>query len=315
MLTVLMATRNRARTLEAVLERYCRLEPPAGGWQLVVVDNGSDDDTGKVLDRFAQRLPIVTLHEPRPGKNAALNRGLSQARGDLLVCTDDDAFPRQDWLVQLRHAADAHPEVSVFGGTVLPRWECEPPGWVLEWVPLGPTFTLTDPHAAEGPTGAHNVYGPNMAIRMSALDSKTRFDESIGPTRGNYAMGSETELVRRLLDQGHGAWFVKPAVVEHLVQIAQLDRAWILERAVRFGRGQYRLTRQRDPAGAPGGLWLGAPRYLYRLALHHAMALAWAALRQQPAEVFRARWELKYLQGALQEARTDRKEIDEDRPQ
>ena len=45
MLTVLIATRNGAATLPRVLASYTQLEPPTGGWKLVVVDNGSTDGT------------------------------------------------------------------------------------------------------------------------------------------------------------------------------------------------------------------------------------------------------------------------------
>ena len=75
MLTVLFATRNRAELLRDVLEAYCHLQSPAGGWKLVVVDNGSTDQTPQVVSSFADRLPLHLVIEPRLGKNVALNSG------------------------------------------------------------------------------------------------------------------------------------------------------------------------------------------------------------------------------------------------
>ncbi len=166
MLTVLLATRDRAPILTDVLETYCALQPPACGWKLVVVDNGSADHTQKVLAAFSARLPLHPVHEPKTGKNAALNTGLDLVEGDLVVLTDDDAFPASDWLVQLRKAADEQLAYSMFGGAVLPRWEMSPPPWI-HWIAAGPLFTLTDPSLPEGHMEACDIFGPNMAVRSS----------------------------------------------------------------------------------------------------------------------------------------------------
>src|SRR5690349_24382422 len=129
MLTVLFATHNGASTLPQVLASYCQLTPPPGGWKLVVVDNGSTDDTREILESFRERLPIVCASEEAAGKNAALNTGLRLIDGDLVVLTDDDVFPRAEWLIALREAADNCPDYAIFGGRVLPRWESAPPAW------------------------------------------------------------------------------------------------------------------------------------------------------------------------------------------
>src|SRR5579864_2342209 len=110
MLSVLMATYNRAAKLAVVLDAYLRLDPLPGGWQLFIVDNGSTDETQQVVASFRERLPLTYLFEPQRGKNFALNFALPKVQGDLIVFTDDDAMPESDWLTQLRSAADAHPQ-------------------------------------------------------------------------------------------------------------------------------------------------------------------------------------------------------------
>ncbi len=308
MLTVIFATRNGEAVLPAVLNSFARLESPQGGWQLVVADNGSTDRTRQILESFRDRLPLRCLAETRPGKNAALNAALEYVDGDLVVLTDDDVFPRTDWLVRLRAAADARPDYDIFGGAILPRWEVPPPEWLLRRVPAGPTFTLTDAALADGATGAHNVFGPNMAVRAAIFSSGGRFATSIGPNGRNYAMGSETEFVRRLLSHGHRAWHVREAVVEHFVRKSQMTQESVLHRAVRFGRGQYRLS----PAGQATATkhWRGVPRYLYRQMLGHVARLLAATLRFDGDAVFHARWNLNYVRGQILEARLIHKAAD-----
>ena len=96
MLTVFLATRNGSRTLPGVLESFTRLRVPPSGWKLVVVDNGSTDQTCEIVASFRASLPVTYVFEGRMGKNVALNTGLTHLEGDLAVFTDDDVFPNPD---------------------------------------------------------------------------------------------------------------------------------------------------------------------------------------------------------------------------
>jgi L-malate glycosyltransferase len=300
MLTVLLATRNRAQILSDVLEAYCHLQSPASGWKLVIADNGSTDQTAQVIASFANRLPLHFVCEPKLGKNLALNVGLGLVEGDLIVFTDDDAFPGPDWLVQLRRAADNQPSYSIFGGVVVPRWEIPPPRWI-GWVDQGAAYTITDPSLTEGPIDAHHVFGPNMAIRTSVFSPETRFDPSIGPRGPSYPMGSETELVLRLHRQGHKAWHVQGAAVEHFIREEQLNEDWLLQRAIRFGRGQYRLLPLKEFQNLR--LWMGVPSYLYRKLFKQAALIAVAKMSFRPEALFRARWRFNFFRGQVIESR------------
>jgi len=300
MLTVLFATKNRAGLLARVLESFATLESPRGGWKLIVVDNGSTDETQGVLRSFSERLPLTVIVEMTPGKNSALNTGLRSAEGDLFAFTDDDAFPRSDWLVQLRSAADAHSDFQIFAGAIVPRWEVPPPAWV-NWIEPGPVFTLTDPAASEGPIPAYAVYGPNMAIRSSAFHAGLQFNPEIGPRGANYAMGSETELLDRLDERGCKAWFVTGAIVEHFVRETQLHSDWVMKRGIRYGRGQFRLRHVGELSSRR--LLFGVPRYLFRELYRETRARMMAFLRFDRKASFQAQWRIQCLRGTIREAR------------
>lgn len=300
MLTVLLATKNRAAILRETLEAFCLLQEPSSGWKMVVADNGSTDQTPAVLASFAGRLPLQTISERSGGKNSALNSGLSLIEGDLTVLTDDDIIPHPDWLIELRKAADAQPDYSLFGGAVVPRWELPPPPWV-EWLEQGPTFALTDPSMAEGPIPPFLVFGPNMAIRAAVFQSGVRFDPSIGPRSSTYPMGSETELMLRLSQRGHKAWHVATAVVEHLIRDYQLRQSWVFKRAIRYGRGQFRLDYARKYRPYP--CWFGVPRTFFRQIFDQEKMIIKAWLRSDDRELFCASWRRNFLWGQVIEAR------------
>lgn len=300
MLTVLLATRNRVTILRETLEAFCRLQAPSSGWKLVVVDNGSTDQTLEALASFVGRLPLQTICEPTGGKNSALNTGLGFLEGDLAVFTDDDTFPHTNWLVELRNAADAQPEYSMFGGAIVPRWAIPPPDWV-QWVEQSPAYALTDPSMKEGPMPPSLVFGPNMAVRTAVFQSGVRFDSSIGPRNSSYMMGSEVELTQRLSRRGHNAWFVSRAVVEHFIREDQLRESWVQKRAIRFGRGQFRLDYMQVYRRYPS--WFGVPRTFFRQIFEQEEMIIKAWLRSDRRECFCATWKRNFLWGQIIEAR------------
>ena len=91
---------------------------------------------------------------------------------------DDDAFPRRDWLVQLRKAMDGQPGYSTFGGAIVPRWESAPPSWV-NWVDHGVVYSLTSPTGKSGPMPAYFAFGSQHGDSYSIFEAGARFDCSI----------------------------------------------------------------------------------------------------------------------------------------
>jgi glycosyltransferase involved in cell wall biosynthesis len=293
MLTVAFATRNRADQLAAVLEAFAGLVPPPGGWKLVVADNGSTDATQALLAQYGGRLPLEVLLEPRAGKNAALNRAIASFEGDLVVLTDDDVLPEPDWLLRLEAAAEAHPEASLFGGTILPAWPEALPHWLDEAsVDFGMLFALVSRES--GPCDFRVIFGPNMAVRRTVFARGHRFDESIGPDGKNplSAMGSETEFNRRLSDAGHRAHFVAEARVRHIIRPEQFEESWILNRAYRNGLGTARTNPPALTRGMPiaaGQSW----QLLARVMIFRLVATAAARLPPSSSRLrvmFKDRW-------------------------
>src|SRR4051812_42731918 len=102
--SVVIATRNRADRLRQALDSLERMSPPnMFSWELIVVDNGSTDGTRQVVNDCEARmmLPLRYLIEPRHGKSAALNAGVRAATGDVVAFTDDDCVMSPGWLTAI----------------------------------------------------------------------------------------------------------------------------------------------------------------------------------------------------------------------
>ncbi len=262
MISVIFSSFNGERTLSVTLEAFCRLVNPAGGWELIAVDNGSTDNTAKIMRSFLERLPLRTLTVTAKGKNNAINAALAFVRGDLVVLTDDDVVPEPQWLCRLEECALLHPEYELFGGAILPRWPRRPEEWILSSVSLGMVYAVTDPALKGGEIEHSRIWGPNMAVRKSVFEKGLRFNGAVGPDgTEHYAMGSETEFTSRLKQLGFKAWFCADARVEHIIREYQLSRHWVLQRFFRKGRSDYLLAYRPDK---DRHAFFGVDPWLYR---------------------------------------------------
>lgn len=301
MLTVVMTTRNGGHTLPIVLDAFTRLEPPLGGYRLVVVDGGSSDGSEVIIRAFANRLPITLLHGSGVGKAAAVNRGIAAADGDLVVFIDDDVVPSPDWLRALRGAASRYSDYALFGGAVAPNWPAAPRLRILDHVPLSVTYGITPPALTEGAVSPTLIRGSNLAVRRSALGRFGGFQAHGGDDDEDNNIGWETDFLLRASAAGERAWFVPTAEVHHLIWPHELAAQWIFRRARRFGRA---VCRREMAAGYSQKLPLigGVPVWLTRRFVKELARLISALLKGREAQALEARWEVNFLSGYFAEA-------------
>lgn len=299
-LSVLLATHNGADTIERTLEAFSRLDSRAGGWELIVVNNASTDDTETRVLKWLDRLPMQYCVEPRLGKSFAMNTALERASGDLIVMTDDDVLPVRGWLTEWRRVADAYPQCGLFGGGITPHFDKTPPAW--RSVPTD--FHLLYAKTAGCPEGPMpeaeipvNVFGPNMAIRASVRDDGWRFgvDFMVG---GAGLMGEDSDFVRRLHGAGVGVGFAPGAMVGHIVHNDQLSLIWMMKRFFRHGRTMFLL----DEVGGQDGGGFKFPLWRLVRASGKALELSLALLLFRRTRAFALARALSYDLGALKQA-------------
>src|SRR5262249_38258439 len=119
-LSVVIATRNRAAFLRELFQSLpAAVAAVPVGVELIVVDNGSTDNTEVVIDEWKSRLVgLIHLREPQPGKSRALNQALRQARAPVLVFIDDDVQLPPDYLAEVLWFFAEHPQYEAAGGRV-----------------------------------------------------------------------------------------------------------------------------------------------------------------------------------------------------
>lgn len=104
-LSVVIPARDAAHVLADQLEALAS-ERPDFDWEVVVVDNASRDDTAGVAEGFASSLPIRVVSEPVPGRHHACNRGVAEARADLIAFVDADDVIIRGYVGAMRRALE-----------------------------------------------------------------------------------------------------------------------------------------------------------------------------------------------------------------
>ena len=236
-LTAVICTRNRSAWTRLAVASLLAQDLPADRLDLLVVDNGSTDDTHEVLQSLAEQHPAVRwCSEPEAGLSRARNRAIENARGEVVAFLDDDAEASPSW-ARLHLAAFEDASVQASGGRIILDWPGERPEWLPEGIDsmysgldIGP-----EPREFEPTTFP---FGANMAIRRSAFDTIGRFSVDLGRRGTNLLSGEERDLFERLRSTGARIVYVPDASVVHHVLPDRIGRGWFLRRCYDQGRSR-----------------------------------------------------------------------------
>jgi glycosyltransferase involved in cell wall biosynthesis len=199
--SVVAATRNRPELLRRLLHALNAQTIRAADFEVVVVDDGSSDETPRVLSdpRVAGDLELRTLrHAESRGPAAARNWGWRESRAELVAFTDDDCVPTPTWLEALTDAAARNPGAIVQGRTLPVPDEAEALGAFARTLEI----TQATPH----------YQTCNILYPRAVLQRLNGFDESYGSPAGE-----DTDLGWRARTAGVGSIFATEALVHHAV--------------------------------------------------------------------------------------------------
>lgn len=199
-ISVVVATRDRRARLSGLLDSLSSQTLDAKRFEVVVVDDGSRDDTWGLLEDAAEGsgLALTPLRRERPaGPAAARNTGWRAARGNLVAFTDDDCEADPVWLEELLGAAGD--ENAIVQGPTSPI-----PAELDRIGPFSRTRHIEDP----GPWFATC----NILYPRALLERLDGFDESFPE-----ALGEDTDLGWRAQESGATSRFAPRARVFHAV--------------------------------------------------------------------------------------------------
>lgn len=204
--SVCVATYSRAAQLRRLLDHLSRLESPPGGFEVVVVDDGSPVRQGvaETLERAAPAFPVALRWRTLPqntGRAGARNAAWRMAFGEWVAFTDDDCRPEPGWLVALMGTATSEPSPDIVQGRTIP----DPDRESLLVNPLARSLRVEN--------FSNYFETANIAYRKEVLERIGGFDETLP------GAGEDTELGWRARACGSTVAFAPDALVVHDVAV------------------------------------------------------------------------------------------------
>lgn len=217
---------NRASLFKLAIQSFCQQNFPVNQYEVLVIDNGSTDNTKDITGNVITEFPSHQIHyfyEPVPGLLSGRHRGALEAKGRILTFVDDDIEADVNWLQAINESFD-DPTIQIVGGRNLPKYEVEPPEW-LDWFwsehPYGKLcgeLSLLDFGKKIRDIDANYVWGLNFSIRNSALFELGGFHPDCIPKHLQYFQGDgETGLTQKANLRGYRAIYQPNALVFHSV--------------------------------------------------------------------------------------------------
>lgn len=232
--TVVVPSYRRPERLPRLVESFERQTMAPEQFELVIVDNGSDDQTSEVLHRLAADSSVsvrpLRIADNR-GPARARNLGWRAGRGEYLAFTDDDCEPDPHWLERGVQALRACPEVGIVQGMTLMAAGNRPTGgWEVNREVVRPSAFFE---------------GCNLFFRRAALAMTGGFDETL------QIAGEDTAAGWAVLQAGWDRSFEHGAVVFHDFEVR--DLRWHLQMA--WWEGKLVTIAARNPRFRNEGLW------------------------------------------------------------
>ena len=192
-ISVVICTYNRANLLDDGLRTLCDQTLATPHYEVIVVDNNSQDNTRAVTEDFCRHYPNIRyFFETQQGLSYARNRGWREAKAAYVAYIDDECKVPSQWLSIANQIIDRL-SPAVFGGPYYGYHKSSPPRWWKE------SYEAFEPYdTARALSEGEYIRGGNIFIRRRLLELMGGFEVALGMSGNKLGYGEESHFQRRL---------------------------------------------------------------------------------------------------------------------
>lgn len=184
LISIVICTYNRCQYLPQAMKSIAQQKFPASGFELIIIDNASTDNTASVISDFIRSNPSIQcryVFESNKGLSFARNRGWQEAATDIVAYVDDDVILFEDYLEKLRTFFEEYPQAQGAGGRVIPKYEEAEPDWMSKYlkgfvgeVNYGNAVRRFD-KTMKYPAGANMIYRKSILQKAGGFNNELKF--------------------------------------------------------------------------------------------------------------------------------------------
>jgi glycosyltransferase involved in cell wall biosynthesis len=246
MITLIICTYNREKYIGPLLDSIAKNDYPTTDYEIVLVDNNCTDNTRGVCEQFAEAHRDITLRyvvETEQGLSAARNKGIKEAKGDIIIYVDDDALVDADYIrIYAEHFA-SHPETMAAGGPIEPLYETEEPKWMSPYTKALLTAWMNyGDKVREYPNGRYPG-GGNAAYRKVVFDQVGMFNIELGRKGSLLLASEEKDIFDKMHALGMQVLYLPTPVLHHIIPQAKLEEDYFNRLTLQIGRSERMRTR------------------------------------------------------------------------
>jgi GT2 family glycosyltransferase len=244
-LSILIPTKDRVQILSQLLKSLSALdEIDIIRPEIIVADNGSQDDTLEYVGALARDFPtaLKVVKILRGGKSAAINEAVKMTTGSVLAFLDDDVVVDKGWLKAVREFLQIG-SFQVGQGTIKLQSLASDDPEILRLVQLYRTVPRLE-YDADVST-LHSLNGANFFMSRELFDRVGGFDERLGT--GASGTSEDVDLAWRVIRAGASIGYAPQAVVYHRIDRSRLNENYFAQSHRRQGASRF-LIREHSRA-------------------------------------------------------------------
>ncbi len=200
LVSVIIPVYNDAERLEKCLAALEKQTYPQDLYEVIVVDNASDESVVEIVNKYQQ---ASTIYEAQPGSYAARNKGLSVAKGEILAFTDSDCIPDPDWIKNGVAELKNNPDCGIIGGRIK----------LFFRDPIRLTAVELYEDLTAFPQKRH-IERNNFTPTANLFTHKAIF-EKVGKFNHQLKSNGDREWCQLVYRQGYGIKYAETAIVSH----------------------------------------------------------------------------------------------------
>lgn len=236
--SIIVPTLNRYDLLKLFLNSLLKQTVPLDEFEVLIIDNGSTDNTKDLVKEFRGLLNLRYLYEPRNGLHYGRHLGFVESKAEIITYADDDIIAFPTWIESIITSFNKDKNIMLVGGNNYPKFESQPPKWILDlWNTVSngekkiTWLSVIDMGNIAKYISSKNIYGCNYSVRKVLLKETGGFHPD-GFSKKNilFRGDGENHVTDFVLNNNYKIFFNPGASVYHFVPTKRMSIDYVKNR-------------------------------------------------------------------------------------